>query len=432
MKFTVIKAILLLFIVASLQAKEVYNLDQLIKQALEKSPDLQIKMKEYEASRKRTDKMFGYYLPKVDIHAAAGEISSGDIPIFPNYKQQETLLMGTVSLKQLIYDFGKTGGSFESSKYMQESYSMNNLQSISDKIREVKSAYYDVLRAMALMNVAQENLKLNESQLYRAKKYYAAGIRTKIDISDAKVNVIQAQIDLKKVHYKRKLAYGNLDKVIGITDIETPYVIQEQKLNLDDIFATLTPYDMDLKDSVAYAYEHRYSIKQLSSTLKASSQNIRTAQSEYFPSLYASVNYTRQELSDPKTILPQTQWQALVNLDWNLYQGGSSSANIEEKRIQEQISEAKLEFLKLQIKKDVTEAYLNLNESKDRVELSEALLRASIEKFNQAQKRYANGLSDYIELQQARQSYIDAKSSLVIDYYNYYDALARMYNVIGM
>ena len=55
-----------------------------------------------------------------------------------------------------------------------------------------------------------------------------------------------------------------------------------------------------------------------------------------------------------------------------------------------------------------------------------------MEKFHQAQKRYENGLSDYIELQQARQSYIDAKSSLVIDYYNYYDALARMYNVIGM
>ncbi|MBA1432030.1 MAG: TolC family protein [Epsilonproteobacteria bacterium] len=84
------------------------------------------------------------------------------------------------------------------------------------------------------------------------------------------------------------------------------------------------------------------------------------------------------------------------------------------------------------MKKDVTDAYINLNESKDTVELAQALLQASMEKFTQAQKRYENGLSDYIELQQARQNYIDAKSGLIIDYYKYYDALARMYHATGM
>ena len=68
---------------------------------------------------------------------------------------------------------------------------------------------------------------------------------------------------------------------------------------------------------------------------------------------------------------------------------------------------------------------------KDSVELSQSLLTASEEKFDQAQKRYEHGLSDYIELQQARQGYIDAKSSLVVDYYNYYNAIAVLDNAIG-
>lgn len=432
MKTIILKYMPLLLLAVTLQAKDVYNVDELIQYALKNAPDLQITMKEFEASAKKSDKAFGYFLPKVDLHLVGGEVASRDIPANPDTMEQDTLLLGQLSLKQLIYDFGKSSGNYQNLKYMQDSSNMNNLQSISDKIRDVKNAYYNVLRSMALINVAKENLKLNEAQLYRAKRYFTAGIRTKIDISDAKVNVINAKIYLKQVNYSLKLAYSTLDKVIGVKEINSPYTILEQNLQMDAVFNTLVPFKMNLTESVTYAYEHRYSIRKLTSMLKASQQNTRVSKSQYYPSLYFSADYTRQELKDLKAVLPKEKWQASFNLDWNLYEGGSSRADIAEKIIQESISQAKLEVLKLQMKKDVTKEYLNLNESKDRVELSEALLNASKEKFTQAQKRYENGLSDYIELQQARQSYIDAKSSLVIDYYNYYDALARMYNVIGI
>jgi outer membrane protein len=431
MKKALLYYVAMTLLVINLEAKEHYNVDLLIKYALKHSPDIQITSKEYEASFKETTKAAAYFLPRIDIHASAGATASSEIIINPENIAQDTLLLGKITLSQLVYDFGKSGGHYDASKYMQESYNMNNLQKIADKMRDVKSAYYNLLRSMALINVAKENLKLNEAQLYRSKKYYTAGIRTKIDISDAKVNVIKAKIELKKVKYRLKLAYTKLDQVIGSKEIDSPYTIQAQNLNLDDIFATLTPYEMNLYESVGFAYEHRYIIQKLIANQKASKQNIRVAKSQYYPSIYLNANYTRLDADTLNTFLPKDTWQASVNVDWNLYQGGSSKALIEQRIIQENISQAQLEFLKLEIKKDVTEAYLNLNESKDRVELSEALLQAAMEKFHQAQKRYENGLSDYIELQQARQSYIDSKSSLVVDYYNYYDALATMYHAIG-
>jgi outer membrane protein len=425
---------LLLFLLTfDLQAKEVQNVDELIKYALTNAPDLQITLKEYEAATQKKEQAFGYFLPKVDLSLSDGEAGSSDIPVNPDTMKQTSFLLGNISVQQLVYDFGKTGGTYDNFKYQEESFNMHNLQSVADKIRDVKSAYYDVLRSMALIDVAKENLKLNEAQLYRAKRYYTAGIKTKIDISDATVNVIQAKIDLKKVKYKLKSAYENLKKVIGLKDIQTEYVVVPQKLNLDNIYDTLAHYKYDFPQSVAYAYEHRYSIKESSALLKVSQENIRIAKSQYYPALYLNADYTKQkENDDLKSVIPQDKWQASLNLQWNIYQGGSSSANIEQNIIQQDISTKKLEFLKLKIKKDVADAYINLNESKDTVELAQALLQAAMEKFIQAQKRYENGLSDYIELQQARQSYIDSKSSLVVDYYNYYDALAKIYNVIGM
>ncbi len=68
---------------------------------------------------------------------------------------------------------------------------------------------------------------------------------------------------------------------------------------------------------------------------------------------------------------------------------------------------------------------------RDSVELSQSLVEVSNEKFDQAGKRYENGLSDFIELQQARQGYIDSMASLVVDYYDYYDAVAVLDNAIG-
>ncbi|QOP45620.1 TolC family protein [Sulfurimonas paralvinellae] len=423
----------IILLTLDLHAKEIDNVDELIEYALKNAPDLQITAKQYEAASQRKEQVFGYFLPKVDLRLSGGEMGSSNIPANPDDMKQTNFLLGNLSLQQLLYDFGKTGATYDNFKYQEESFGMHNLQTISDKIRDVKHAYYFVLRSIALIDVAKENLKLNEAQLYRAKRYYAAGIKTKIDISDATVNVIQAKIDMKRVNYKLKSAYENLKKVIGVKDIQTEFVVVPQKLNLDNIYDTLTEYKYDFPQSVTYAYEHRYAIKESSALLKVSQENVNVAKSQYYPSLYLNANYTKQQENDDlKSVIPENKWQAAVNLQWNLYNGGSSSANIQKNIIQQNISQAKLEFLKLQIKKDVADAYNNLNESKDTVELAQALLQAAMEKFVQAQKRYENGLSDYIELQQARQSYIDAKSSLVVDYYSYYDALARMYNVIGM
>ena len=58
-------------------------------------------------------------------------------------------------------------------------------------------------------------------------------------------------------------------------------------------------------------------------------------------------------------------------------------------------------------------------------------MNVSNEKFDQASKRYEHGLSDYIELQEARQGYINAMATLVVDYYDYYIAIAALDNAIG-
>jgi outer membrane protein len=345
--------------------------------------------------------------------------------------KNDSLLLGKISLKQLIYDFGKTSGSVNTLKYKSDSYLSSNEQEISNKKMDVKKAYYAVLQAIALINVNKENVKLNEIQLYRSQKYFDAGIRTKIDVSDAKVELIKSKLDLKKSLYDLKLAYASLDQVVGFKEIEKNYKVYRHALNLENLYSSLSSYSLSLDESINYAYENRYELKKYLSDIKSAKSTSKSYLADYYPQLYFGADYTKQESDKFKSSTPEDQWKAALNLDWNLYHGGATSASVQEKIIQINISQAQLENSKLSIKKETTQAYINVNKAKDSVQLSQSLLEVSSEKFDQAQKRYEHGLSDYIELQQARQGYIDAKSTLVVNYYNYYNAIAVLDNAIG-
>ena len=429
MKSQLFKYSLSLLLTLSLNAKETYTVDELILEALKNSPDLRISSLQYDASQERSSVAFSGYLPNVNLHAEAGVNGMSDVPT--DDMLSDTLILGNLSLKQIIYDFGKTGGNVDRYKYDSESYLMANEQYISDKKRDVKLAYYDILQALALIDVNRENVKLNEAQLYRSQKYFTAGIRTKIDVSDAKVELIKSELDLRKSEYNLKLAYATLDKVVGFMDSEATYEVHSQKLDLSDLFSTLWEYDLKLLESINFAYENRYELKQFSAQIKSATAQKELASSGYYPALYLGADYTKQELDEFKSTMPQDQWKASLNIDWNIYEGGATSANTQEKTILIDISKSNMQNSKLSIKKDTTQAFINVYKMKDSVELSQSLVEVSNEKFDQAGKRYEHGLSDYIELQQARQGYIDAKASLVVDYYNYYAAIAVLDNAIG-
>ncbi len=432
-KFTTLSILLAM----QLSASQTYNVDELTIKALENAPDLQISSFNYDASKSRHAGANANYLPVVDLRLSAGTGMMNDIQTLnPDEMIQNNTIFGSLTLKQIIYDFGKTGGNSDSFKYESQSYSNQYKQTISDKKRDVKSAYYEVLQSIALIDVHKENVELNEIQLYRAEKYFTAGIRTKIDISDAKVELIKSKLDLKKAQYNLKLSYTKLDKVIGLKEVTNDYEVYSKNLDLKNLYNSLIEYSLSLKDAVTFAYENRETLKEKNSQIKSVESQNRVAESQYYPSIYLDADYT-QQMSDKqreqeeRTVLPETRYKAAINVDWNLYQGGASDAYVQEQIIQKSIAVSDLAYSRLSIKTEVTQAYITMLKMRDSVELSQSLVEVSDEKFDQAGKRYENGLSDFIELQQSRQGYIDSMASLVVEYYGYYSAVSELDNAIG-
>ncbi len=425
------KLLVLHILLLSLYAQKIYTVDELIIEALKNSPDINISKLDLKGSKKRYDQQFGSYLPKVDLYADANYVHSNDMPLIdPDFS--DTVISGSLNVDQLLYDFGKTTGNIANAKENIKSFDALLKESIIKKKRDVKLAYYNILKNKALIRVNQESIKLNKAQLQRSKRYFKAGIRTKVDISDAEVRLIKARIELQNSKFDLQNAYALLDRTVGFEQIGYTYRVYEGKIDLDKpLYDKLPAYDLSMKEAIRYGYKHRAELQSSLYQIAAQKELEKVTRSSYFPSLHVNGNYLKSSASDYPSFLDKDQYYAGVYLNWNLFSGGSDKARIEEQKIRTQKTSSEFRRKKLLVKEEITKAYITLNKSKAQVKLSQNLLKLSKEKFEQVSKQYKYGLSDYIELQEARQGYIDAKASLVINYYDYFRSMAILDATIG-
>ena len=97
MKSQIFKYSLSLLLALSLNAKEIYTVDELILEALKNSPDLKISSSQYNASKERLSVATSDYLPRVDLQVGVGKTGMSDIPTNPNEMVTDNLMMGRFS-----------------------------------------------------------------------------------------------------------------------------------------------------------------------------------------------------------------------------------------------------------------------------------------------------------------------------------------------
>jgi outer membrane protein len=405
------------------------TLNEVITLTLKHSPDIDSSRFDFEAAIQRTRSAEGFYLPSVDLSANAGKQHS----TFQNNSAHTDLLVGTLGASQLLYDFGKTRGLVGSTKEDTLVYKAQMEQIISDKIYAVKKAYYDILKAKSIIDVQRKNVKLQKQQLHRAQKYLLSGIKTIIDVSDAQVQVEQAKLDLENAKYDLELQRATLEETMGYVPYNGAYTLYSKKLPLPNLSHRLPSMNSSLGKLESFAYTHRYAMQSTIHSIRGAQSNVESSKGDYLPTLSVGANYTAQHVENGVVglMVPKRQGQIVVQMNWNLFSGYQTDAKVQEAKIAVMKASSQQQAAKLAIKRQVVDSYIGVRRSKKNVNLSESIAKASFKKFNQAQKRYENDLSDYVELQDAQQGYIQSLSDLVTAYYDYFIAMAQLDHAIG-
>ncbi len=87
---------------------------------------------------------------------------------------------------------------------------------------------------------------------------------------------------------------------------------------------------------------------------------------------------------------------------------------------------------KLQIKEDITNAYLKVKENQESIYIGYLNVNLAVDKLNLANQRYKAGLNDLVEVSDSKLAYTKAKSELIDTYYNYLNSKANLDYAIGV
>lgn len=119
-------------------------------------------------------------------------------------------------------------------------------------IAQVKSAYYALLSAQRTVVIRTQSRDLYQEQYDRTKAFYDEGLRPKVDVTTAEVNLNNEVLSLIRAKNAVKTQTSNLANVMGVTR-NKPFI-------LDDTIEA-EPFTLTFEEALAQAYANRPDVR---------------------------------------------------------------------------------------------------------------------------------------------------------------------------
>ena len=332
-----------------------------------------------------------------------------------------------VSINQLIYNFGKTTSYIKMEEFYKIGAEYEFMDSLCNTLFDVKAKYYNFLKAKALLNVAKNNVKLNEKFLTLSKTKGEEDITTaEVNLSEAKIKYIEAEntynnarFDLSNSMYLDSSMEYDIENTPTFT-YNDDYAYTSEHVETKPFEPYIFPFQMD--KAVDIAYKNSPDLYVLIATKDAMIQSLKYIKRTYLPDLTANVGYG---FNNSNIFRRNNSLQVGVNL--------SSNVNLMELRHSIKGADAQVNLANNEIllfKKDlyyeVKRAFNNVERAKKQVPTSKTEVEQALKNLKIVEKKYKANNLNYVALQQARKDYIKALDSYIESVYNYNIALIQV------
>jgi outer membrane protein len=401
------------------------TLEECIEIAIANNPQIEIARQQYQGSEGVLTQAKSRYLPRLSGGVGYGrQYVDSQAPV-----TEDNVGSGLLRASQLIFDFGKTTGLIDTEKFNRAAFEQNLAQVYHDVVFQVKSRFYSVLESLRLITVAEQAVDNFEQQLYRAQRYYEAGVRTRIDVTNAEVNLSNQKLNLLRANANYKTARTALEKVLGVMPNSGDYQPVSSEPQLEQLAAGKPPMPGPLDNLLITAEEKRPGLKQFDFLVQAADSSVTQAKGDYWPTIDAVGDYSRYETDIPSVA---DQWQLSARLNWEFFSGFETEGKVAEASAQLRQVKAGLRDFQLEVTQDVTDSYLRAEENHAGVDIADQTLELAAENLRLAEGRYKAGLGDLLEFNDAQLLYTQNQSNLVVTYYSYLTALARIERAVGV
>ena len=327
------------------------------------------------------------------------------VPFEMQIAEDEAMLYSAVATLPL-YTSGRISAGINAAKAQASASVKDQQQTTLDIKLAVAEAYIHVLKITEINTIANAHIAALTSYKNDVTNLHRQGLVSRNDQLMASValsHAVQEGISAKNQLAVASARYNQLlNRPLGTTFTLEPLPLHDKS---EDSLQTLTSRALTTRPELA-ALQHK--IEALGFTAK-------TIKAVTLPQLYLSGAYRNL---DNDLLLDDEVVAYGVNLVWPIFDGGITHHRSAELQRQAAALQAQTDDYKQLIELQVTQAWLNLSETQQRIKALGQVLEQSAENLKMTQNRYREGLvssSEVLEAQNLRQQSLGNHTSATYD-----------------
>lgn len=325
-----------------------------------------------------------------------------------------------VTVGQLVTDFGRTQNLVSSSRLQAQAAHEDVEATREDVLLEADRAYYNALRAEAVLRVAQRTVEERQLVADQVTALAQSKLKSALDVSFANVNLAQAKLLLVQAQNEVQASFAALAAALGSSD-ERTFTLEDEPLP--------PPPPADPGQLVAEAFHDRPELIGARFNQQASEKFARAERDLWLP----SVSMLGSAGATPLHQAPLADRYAAagVNVNIPIFNGHLFEARRAQAELKAQAEDQNLRDLGDRVARDVRVAWLNSKTAFERLGLTKQLLDEANLALDLAQARYQLGLGSIVELSQAQLNQTQAQIDQTSAKYDYQIQFATLNYQIG-
>lgn len=328
-------------------------------------------------------------------------ISGGSAFALPGTRTSTDQLTTSINLiaSLLVYDFGASRFSVEAAKETVLA-TRETLVSIEQQILlRAVDAYMGVIQAEQIVSLRENNMRLLTQELRAARDRFEVGEVTRTDVALAEAQLAQARSGLAgaqgdlisaKAYYKVAVgrAPGRLSRPPSLPRVSSTIAAAK-----------------------GLAVRSHPDIKAVQHQVAAADLLIRSSQAQMEPQVSVQGSFGLTETFDSQA--SSRNGSVSLQVGQTLYQGGALSSAVRKNRAQRDAQRGNLHVVVKDVERAVSDAYAGLASARAQIQASERQVRAAEIAFQGIREEAALGARTTLDVLDAEQSLLDARSSSV-------------------
>ena len=307
-----------------------------------------------------------------------------DIPM----AEDKSLSYGAV-LEIPVFTSGKIHNGIKASQALLEAAQSDTGTAILNLRMNVAEAYILVLRAKNAMEIAAAYVNSLSAHAQDVTDFYENGYAAKNDLLASQVALADGQQSLSKAKNAQDLAGSAYNRILG-RPLDAPVFVEDVKPII---------FDKPLDQLTETAMAQRPELKSLETRATALKHSAKARKAGLLPQVGVRGGY---QFTENKYQAHEGIWAAGLGVTWEIFDGGVSFKKAGADRHKALALEYRENEARSGIEMEVRKAWLDSQEARDRVAVSEKALTLADENLRVAQDRYKAGLSTNTEVLDAQ------------------------------